>query len=411
MIPADVASRLQSQASADVALRPVAPTQELTDKLSDLVAGQKVMAEIQAMLPNGTYRAVINQRNITLALPFSAKSGDSLELLVTESDGKIALAVVSHQEGNDGKAPKEAVSTTLSKTGQFISQLFAKPEESRNGEKALALNGNQPIAAAPPKTAQDILPLLKQAITQSGMFYESHQAEWVEGRFPQSALLQEPQGKLSSPAAFLPPPPPPPPPLLEEAAAPPAFSPNTPSLPEKNPTQSQPINQQKLDTVPAQNFAQPDTEQPQKAAGETLKTQNAGHLVAPQTQPIIQQQLDALATQNFAWQGQVWPGQEMRWEIEEDARNHGQGGEDPAESWRTRLKLTLPSLGGVNAQIQLRGEQLILAISVDNPQTSNLMQTESENLRQQLHAAGLIATSIGISEESAGMTHEEAKEQ
>ena len=33
MIPADVASRLQSQASADVALRPVAPTQELTDKL------------------------------------------------------------------------------------------------------------------------------------------------------------------------------------------------------------------------------------------------------------------------------------------------------------------------------------------------------------------------------------------
>lgn len=36
------------------------------------------IAEIQAMLPNGTYRAIINQRNVTLALPFSAKTGDSL---------------------------------------------------------------------------------------------------------------------------------------------------------------------------------------------------------------------------------------------------------------------------------------------------------------------------------------------
>ena len=43
------------------------------------------MAEIQAMLPNGSYRAVVAQREITLALPFSAKSGDSLELEVVVS--------------------------------------------------------------------------------------------------------------------------------------------------------------------------------------------------------------------------------------------------------------------------------------------------------------------------------------
>ena len=91
MIPADVASRLQ--VSADAAQRPVAPAQEIADKLPGLVAGQKVMAQIQSLLPNGTYRAMINQRSITLALPFSAKSGDSLELLVTDSNGKLALAV------------------------------------------------------------------------------------------------------------------------------------------------------------------------------------------------------------------------------------------------------------------------------------------------------------------------------
>ena len=371
MIPADVASRLQ--ASADVALRPVAQTQELTDKLSGLVAGQKVMAEIQAMLPNGTYRALINQRNITLSLPFSAKSGDSLELQVTESNGKIALAVVSHQ---DGKAAKEAVSTTLSRTAQFISQLFSRPEGSKEGAKALMLNGNQPIAQTPPNSAQDILPLLKQAITQSGMFYESHQAEWVEGRMPKTALLQEPQGKLSSPAAFAPPP-----------------SAQAPTLPGASP-------------VPDNNPGLP-----QKVAGESPPAQSSGQLIAPQTQPIVQQQLDALATQNFAWQGQVWPGQEMRWEIEEDARNRGQDDDEPAENWRTRLKLTLPALGGVNALIQIQGEELILAISVDNAHTRTLMQTESDSLREQLNAAGLTATSIGISEDPAGTTHEETEEQ
>ena len=154
------------------------------------------------MLPNGTYRAMINQRNVTLALPFSAKSGDSLELQVTESDGKLALAVVSRQEGEGGKAAAASTSATLSRTGQLISDLFSGAREAKGGSVALPLNGNQPIASAPPNSAQDLLPLLKQAITQSGMFYEAHQAEWIEGRFAKAALLQEPQGKLSSPSAF-----------------------------------------------------------------------------------------------------------------------------------------------------------------------------------------------------------------
>ncbi len=201
MIPSDVASRLQ--VSADAASRPVAQTQEIVDKLSGLVAGQKVMAEIQAMLPNGTYRAMINQRSITLALPFSAKSGDSLELQVTENDGKLALAVLSRPDGSAGKPGTESVSATLSRTGQLISNLFAGTSRAQGRDApAVPLNGNQPIASTPPSSAQDLLPLLKQAITQSGMFYESHQAEWVEGRMPKAALLQEPQGKLSSPAAF-----------------------------------------------------------------------------------------------------------------------------------------------------------------------------------------------------------------
>ena len=381
MIPADVASRLQ--VSADTALRPAAPAQELADKLSGLVAGQKVMAQIQAMLPNGTYRAMINQRNITLALPFSAKSGDSLELQVTETDGKLALAVVAPKEGESAKAPPTTTST-LSKTGQLISELFSGAAESKGKPAALPLNGNQPIASAPPAEAKDLLPLLKQAITQSGMFYEAHQAEWVEGRFSKSALLQEPQGKLSSPETLSTP--------LDEFIGSPAQKP--------------------IATAPAATAAPPpartttEADQPLQTgsstaeAGKTSSSQSSSQtpaqIVAPQAQPVVQMQLDALATQNFSWQGQIWPGQEMRWEIDEDGARNNEGSEDGATQWTTRLNLTLPNLGEINAQIRLQGKQITLSLASDSAETRALMRTASVALRGQLDEAGLTLASMGI---------------
>ena len=306
MIPADVASRLQ--VSADAALRPVAPAQEIADKLSGLVAGQKVMAEIQALLPNGTYRALINQRNVTLALPFSAKSGDALELQVTESNGKLALAVVTRPEGEGGKTAA-TTSSTLSQTGQLISTLFSGAREAKGGATALPLNGNQPLAGAPPNNAQDLLPLLKQAITQSGMFYEAHQAEWVEGRFAKAALLLEPQGKLSSPLAFSAA-------GADEQASAALLKSPVPA------SSSEPVTTPRLAADMTQTPG--SSVDGSKTGAAQSPGQAPGQLVAPQTQALVQQQLESLATQNFSWQGQVWPGQEMRWEIDEDAARRAQ---------------------------------------------------------------------------------------
>jgi flagellar hook-length control protein FliK len=379
MIPSDVASRLQ--VSADSALRPVAPAQEIADKLSGLVAGQKVMAEIQAMLPNGTYRAMINQRSVTLALPFSAKSGDSLELQVTESDGKLALAVVSRQEGEGGKTAAASTSATLSRTGQLISDLFSGAREAKGGSVALPLNGNQPIASAPPSSAQDLLPLLKQAITQSGMFYEAHQAEWIEGRFAKAALLQEPQGKLSSPAAF--------------AAASAEELAGTAHLKIPQNTGEPVASTPRLaaDVVAQTQSTGVDTS---KAGVAQTQAQQPGQMVAPQAQPLVQQQLDALATQNFSWQGQIWPGQEMRWEIDEDAARRGQESEETANKWTTRLRMALPNLGEIDAQIRLQGDQITLAMTAGNAETRNLMRTASVALRKQLDEAGLTLAAMAV---------------
>ncbi|MDR0440227.1 MAG: flagellar hook-length control protein FliK [Candidatus Accumulibacter sp.] len=445
MIPPDLAGRLQ--ASSEVTLRPVAPVQEITDKLSGFTAGQRLMAEIQAMLPNGTYRAMINQRNITLALPFSAKSGDALELEVTESDGKLALAVVAHRGGEAGK---ESVSTTLSRTGQLISQLLSGSENGEKDGKALPLNGNRPLAEAPPGKAQDILPRLKEAITQSGMFYESHQAEWTEGRFTKAELLREPQGKLSATATAMATP------DADGEAAPvlrtvvlatDASAEQGPSpagqkvtvevnprmvaltdVPAEQDQDAPPTGQKpvaeansRLANASVEQGASPTgqrvaaevgnprmivltdapAEQETSRAGQSQRVvaeanSPTGQTVAPQAQGIVQHQLEALANQTFVWQGQIWPGQEMRWEIEEDGKNHQEGESDAVANWRTRLDLNFLRLGGVSARLQLQDHQVSLALEVDNDVTLGLMRSDAETLRQRLEDAGLALASLGI---------------
>jgi len=314
---------------------------------------------------------MINQRNITLALPFSAKAGDSLELLVTESDGKLALAVLS-RPGAEGEKPGTA--TTLSRTAQLISTLFSGPRDAKGGTTALPLNGNQPILSTPSGNAQDLLPMLKQAIAQSGMFYEAHQAEWVEGRFAKTALLQEPQGKLSSPLAF-------------EA--------NETALTAQAKTPAEATAAPHPTTGPAPT-AGVDVGAGKATISSAQSTQSAAQPVAPQAQALVQQQLDALATQNFSWQGQVWPGQDMRWEIDEDAAWNGQDDDDTAPKWTTRLHLTLPNLGEVDAQIRLNGDQITLAMSAGNADTRALMRSASLDLRSQLEEAGLTLASMGV---------------
>jgi hypothetical protein len=383
MIPPDIASR--QQASADLMLKPVSPVQEITDRLSGFTVGQRLMAEVQSMLPNGTYRAMVNQRNITLALPFSAKSGDSLELEVTESEGRLALAVIAKREGDGTGAGKESVSSTLSRTGQLISLLFSGAKGAEKEAQALPLNGNRPIAETPPGKAQDILPQLKEAIARSGMFYESHQAEWVEGRLAKLTLMQEPQGKLSTS----------PQPEAEAAAtargsAPPADT----QAGRAGPLPAQAAGQEAA--AAKDSAAALNTAALQKGAAGEANPQNTGQIVASQLQGIVHHQLEALANQTFVWQGQIWPGQEMRWEIEEDGQNQQDEEDAAAQGWRTRLDLSFPGLGGISARLQLLGDQVSLSLDVDTEASLGIMRSDAETLRRRLDDAGLSLASLGI---------------
>ncbi|MBL8430371.1 MAG: flagellar hook-length control protein FliK [Dechloromonas sp.] len=438
MIPPDVASSLrlvlpdtnalQSQQTA-----PVPAAQRIADVLSNAVPGQRILAEIQVMLPNGTYRAVVAQREITLALPFSAKPGDTLELEVTESDGKLILAFVANRtSGKSAASPTESASTSLSTAGKVIGNLLNPLEGEGKQAAPAALNRSQPLVETMPKTAADLAPVLKQALTQSGMFYEAHQARWVSGQLPTAALLQEPQGKLS-PAPLNAPE------FINRSSN---FTPGNPG----NDVSAEALLRPTLSTTQTPSSLSPDAEGSLPAlsseAGNKLATQAADSAVnrnfgensrltdkplatgpsAPQAPvstsamavpnenpvprelvPLVQQQLNGLATQNFVWQGQVWPGQPMWWEISSDPESQASHENEPASQWQTRLKLDLPALGGIDVTLRLgAGGSLAISLNAENPESEATLRDSSQPLREQLAAAGLTLTQLRVDHGQTG---------
>lgn len=367
MIPADVASRLRL-VSPDQPAPPtsITPATQLADVLSEVVPGQRLLAEIQALLPNGAYRAVVGQRDVTLALPFSAKPGDSLELEVVETNGKVSLAFVANRSQGGDAESAQSVPTRLSQAGRLIGDLLAGVGQEGKRAEPAPLNGNQPIVSRMPESAAELVPLLKEALTRSGMFYEAHQARWVEGKLPQEALLQQPQGRLS--------------PVLQEGAPAPAAA-----------FQAASAAPEEL----AARSAQPQAPAPGPEA--TLQARNP-MTVAPELTPLVQQQLDALATQNYVWQGQVWPGQQMHWEITEEGQDRQGAGEDAPDRWQTRLNLHLPNLGGIGATIRLRSDNEVeILLTTDSEPSRGTLAGASDGLRQQLGDAGLTLTNWAVS--------------
>ncbi|MDA0562392.1 flagellar hook-length control protein FliK, partial [Burkholderia pseudomallei] len=118
------------------------------------------------------------------------------------------------------------------------------------------------------------------------------------------------------------------------------------------------------------------------------------------TLPIVRQQLDLLATDQFRWIGEAWPGARLDWTIEPDEQ-HGRERPAPdadfpdARGWRTRLTLALPSLGTIDAELVLNGEQLAARLRASEAGAARLAP-RGEALRARLQALGLQVSGLSI---------------
>jgi hypothetical protein len=406
LIPADLASRLRVFIDSEV--KAPAPIQELLADFPELAPGQRFTATIESPLSDGTFRALVAGRNLTLAMPEGAKSGDVLELVVTGKQDKAITARLADpaQLGPSTAQPR------LSAAGQLISQLLT----GRHGTSdAAPLNRNEPLLTAPPAKGASLTPLLRQAVSESGLFYEAHQAQWVEGEGSLESLLREPQARLGTALVQN---------LLSGGSSLPAATPSalltSPESPPDSPDApgSAPHQAGQGSAAPlAQNQTAPGLADPnapratlqaghaadaqREAVADKAQSSQSGALkIAEQLMPLVHQQLEALATHQILWQGQVWPGQHMQWEIvDPEGQSHssadqGEGNEPPP--WQSVLRLKMPRLGDIEATLIVTAAGVAVRVSADSARTVEQLREGGEALGNALEAAGVPMTGFVV---------------
>lgn len=368
MIPADLAARLRllNEASFFNSEPPVPGLQrarEIQSQLPELVPGQRFFATLQRTLPDGTFRALVAGQQMTLALNTAAKSGDTLELEVSQVTPRAVFARIVGQEA--AATVTASAQPALSQTGRLISFLLT----GQPAAQPASLAANQPLLAAPPANGAQLAPLLRQALGQSGLFYESHQADWVLGRRDTASLTSEPQGQAQTRSTAQ---------GASQAATGQAVH--------------QGVASPKSGAQSGQPAAADGSERAAQARGAALADEAAPVRTAPipdRLIPIVHQQLDALATQQYVWHGQAWPGQAVEWRIEDPERDDGSAEEETAHGWDSTLRLTLPRLGGVEAQLHLSGKQVALRLRADEADTLVALDAGAAALASALEAVDL----------------------
>src|SRR5262249_40304958 len=133
-----------------------------------------------------------------------------------------------------------------------------------------------PLLESPTADPARLAQALSGALGRSGLFYESHQAQWILGHRPVAELLHEPQGRLSALA--------------------------------QDPDRGARLNSAAGTPQGGDDRVEESTLAPKPSAADE-KTPP----VHPQTLPQVRSQLDALETHQLVWQGQLWPGQDLEW--------------------------------------------------------------------------------------------------
>lgn len=436
MIQNDLVTQLQLLIKTSAP--PLLEVEQQQLELPQLVPGQKVPAHVVANLPNGRFQVLIADKMLDMNLPKNTQPGDTVDLVFVTTKPRLTFVLASDlgnitNSTNAANAASAKPQVSLSETARFLGGLLektAQPISENNTKKmATAVASTTPLLAGAPAKTLDFAQALRGALTQSGLFYESHQAQWVTGQRPLTDLLREPQGRLSPAAANLPQ-------MLQSGtlSQPPLTS--TAGAPAQMPLQQQvpnlqqsnggiPLNKPPSDMLRHELPANQSGAPPQPAMAGASNAQAAPELrpalsyphnsndaqfskplaadqiAHPDTLPLVRQQLEVLDSRQVVWQGQVWPGQTMDWQIEErPAREHG--GEMAIPEWQTSLRLILPQLGEIAAKLSLHPQGIRIQIDASDPASAKLLEQQRIALQQGMKTSGLQLVEMKVHHETEG---------
>lgn len=304
-----------------VADQPAKPPASPATPVAKLEAGQQVQATIQEQVSPGLFKVQVAGQSIQMQLPGSPKVGNVLTLKVESASPRLTFSFFA-------SSTPIATQEQISSTSRLLSNLTDLPLgrtliESAAGHPVWPTSGTAP-------DSHELATALKDALANSGLFYESHQAQWVRGERSTAQLLIEPQNQLEKQT-------------------------------EKQLPSSPPDNQ--------------------------LIKAESGSPIAKELVPLVQQQLHTLETHQLTWSGSVWPGQQMQWEIQ------GQPEQDAAlpdeRQWSTEMELALPRLGDVHARLVFSQGEVTLTLQAADADSVALFNRHLSNLGMTLAEAGI----------------------
>jgi hypothetical protein len=338
MLPANLISTLSALALTDRPLITATPDKNAANVSKQFELGQKVQGTVQAQVAPNVFNVRVADQLLQMQLPAFIRSGDIISLQVASLQPRLTFTLAA--SSNPVSTPE-----SLSATSRLLSSLSQQPLE-RSYVRPIQSSPLWTGAQALPDTTQ-LAGKLHDALSHSGLFYESHQAQWIAGTRPTTQLLLEPQNQLP-----------------------------------KNPIPQNQLTQ----SIGTRNIDAPNNPMP------TTQTGSEPRIAAPNIpqhlQTLVQQQLSALETHQVLWQGQVWQGQEMRWEVHEESPHRNAQGVEEGQ-WNTQINLDLPNLGGVSARLSFNGNALNLTLDVSDSQTRDKLGNASSQLLAALSERGI----------------------
>lgn len=389
MIHNDVINQLQLLVKTSAP--PLVEVAETPFEQPQFVPGQRLTALVLVNQPNGRFQVQVGEQVLDMNLPRNTQPGEQLELTFVSNQPRLtfvlsrdlAAALANVAAPADSRLQEQV---TVSDSARFLGGLLQKIAEQAEGQ-ASPLSKATPLLSAAPADIKEFGGALRNALSQSGLFYESHQAQWVTGERKLSDLLQEPQGRLSPNIASL------------AAAAAGAAPGKVQTVLHSESALIDSIQGAMAETAETGSGKSPAVSQPDRAL---ISTQGGVVEASPSKLPVhaeavslVQQQLQTLDSRQLAWQGQVWPGQEMEWRVEERAAREGGGGDEVMPHWQTSLRLQLPSLGNVQATLAFIPQGLRINLKAEEG-AADIMKGAQDKLLRSMEASGLHVLGMSV---------------
>jgi hypothetical protein len=388
MLPrADIATAVQpvNSVEAATAVVSVADTrQEAFSRLAQIAIGQQMPGRILSNFNDGTYLVRIANTAARMVLPANARTGDSLILTLVSKDPRPTFSIKEDSFQQD----EESAAVTLSNAGRAMQKdLKSLQFVTRDGAGQIAENEEVPVDAS----AKDGRGAQSNAPSSSTTTLSN------AGKLIDSLLQASQRGNVASHASS-------PAPLVAQAGAPAGqvAAALHDAIAYSGVFYESHVSAWAEGKRPAEELMK----EPQAQVGR----QNAGDInLLDQNDPaqsqlgqIINLQLNALEQQRVLWHGEIWPGQQMEWEISQehqDSQPQAQDGEPPPPAWHSVVRFNFPHLGSVSASIRLIGQQVHVQVKTDNQTAAAALRGNTALFADAMSAAGTSLDSLIVKQD------------